>query len=135
MVGSVCPQYLTTVTWMVRSACQLSFKRHFMLTITVMLDVVRSATRSATRSINQVLVGAIRKRVQAGSVIYADDAPALQVCICYTVAGVCTMVFIHLMLGSSRHRRIPLLQTRRVAALLYSIGSGLPVSRCKGFSK
>lgn len=113
------------------SAYQLCFKRHFMLTITVMLDVVRSATRS----INQVLAGAIRKRVQAGSVIYVDDAPALQVCICYTVVGVCTMVFVYLMLGSSRHIRTPLLQTRPVAALLYSIGSGSPVSCRKGFSK
>jgi len=52
---------------------------------------------SALWTIDQVLAAAIRKKVQAGSVIYADDMPAPQVASVIgenQVAGVCTIVFI-----------------------------------------
>lgn len=73
-------------------------------TIAVLLDMLRFG--SALWSINQILAAAIRKRVQAGSVIYADIMPAPQVAsvmIENRVAGVCTIVFTYLimMLGCS----------------------------------
>lgn len=52
---------------------------------------------SALWSLNQVLAAAIRKRVQAGSLIHADATPAPQGASIIQekwVAGVCTIVFI-----------------------------------------
>lgn len=52
---------------------------------------------SALWSLNQVLAAAIRKRVQAGSLIHADATPAPQGASIIQekwVAGVCTVVFI-----------------------------------------